>query len=256
MEILDLVEDESILYVTINRPKQRNSINKELLDMLFQAMDYAIETPSISVVVFQGTAGFFCTGMELEKVADSSMAGDESSLTQRYMDFLELISTAKVATIAVVDGTVLAGGVGIVAACDYAIGTKRAKFSLSEALWGLLPCMVLPFLSRKIGFNKAKIMTMTTLPIDGEEAFKAGLLDTLTDDPESELSHFCARLIKIDRETIAKIKTYFEHINPISKEIKEYAVETTTSLFQSEKVIKNISDFVNYKIFPWENRRE
>ena len=91
-------------------------------------------------------------------------------MTQMYMDTLRRITLFSKVVISCVDGQVLAGGVGLVACSDLVIATSKAEFGLSEALWGLLPAMVLPYLIRKVGVQKAYFMTLTTIRISVEEA--------------------------------------------------------------------------------------
>src|SRR3954471_3959557 len=97
-------------------------------------------------------------------------------------------------TIARVHGPAFAGGTGLVAACDIAVGTPEAKFCFSEAKLGLSPATISPHVMRAIGERAARRYFLTAEIFDADEAFRIGLLSSLV--PSSELDSFIEKLIK------------------------------------------------------------
>ncbi len=253
-QTIEVSEEDSILRVVINRVQHKNSLNSTLIDELNEVLYRIREEKHIKILLLEGKGGYFCTGMDFGIIAAKGEDSEAASLTKDYMVFLERLSSEPVVTIAMVDGQVLAGGVGIVAACDFAIATKNSSFSLSEALWGLMPCMVMPYLIRKSGFQAAKRMTLTTLPFNAAEAERIKLVDEVSDNLTITRNQFCSRIKRLDKETIGKIKNYLNKMDVITQEERDYAVNETSKLFGSPKVLENISNYVNYNIFPWENR--
>ena len=147
----------------------------------------------------------------------------------------------------------MAGGIGLVAASDLVIAAGTARFSLSEALWGLLPAMVLPHLIRRVGFQAAFRMTLTTETLNAEAAAKIRLVDEVADPTERRLKQLQTRLNCLDKETIKDIKNYFKrHLYPITPEQESAAVNETTRLSRSERVQAGIRNYVEQGTFPWE----
>lgn len=260
-QTLEVSEENALIRVVINRVNHKNSLNNTLINEFNELLDYVKEDQNIKIMLIEGKGGYFCTGMDFgiiasEKTGSDGYETEESAtdlLTQKYMGLLERLSAEPIVTIGVVDGQVLAGGVGLVAACDFAIATRNSSFSLSEALWGLMPCMVMPYLIRKSGFQAAKRMTLTTLPLDATEAERIRLIDEVTDNLIITQNKLCQRIKKLDKETIGNIKNYLNKMEDISQEKRDYAVYETSKLFNSPKVLENITNYVKYSIFPWEN---
>src|SRR5205823_11813173 len=193
---------------------------------------------------------FFCTGMDFaEAVARFHRAepARDEALNQLYMNLLGKISNSSAIVISVVDGVAMAGGIGLVAASDLVIASERARFSLSEALWGLLPAMVLPYLIRRVGFQTAYKMTLTTETLTAEAAANAHLVDDVIDDTERKLKQLQSRVNRLDKETVADLKRYFrQHLRPITAEKEKAAVQETTRLSRSERVQTNIRNYVEH----------
>ena len=176
------------LMVTISRPHRRNSIDSTLIRELGAALDLAEQSADCRTVVLQGAPGLFCTGMDFEEVtAHADAQASETIRISEYLSLLKRFTLSPKVIVSRLDGKVIAGGTGLVAASDLVLSTKRTEFSLSEALWGLLPCCVLPFLMRRVGFQKAYSMTLTTRSLSATEAHAIHLVDELTNDLDESL---------------------------------------------------------------------
>jgi polyketide biosynthesis enoyl-CoA hydratase PksH len=168
------------------------------------------------------------------------------------MRLLKRLVTLPRVIISVVDGRASAGGVGIVAASDFVFATERSQFSLPEALWGLLPCCVLPFLMRRVGFQKAYMMTLSTQPVTAEQARQFHLADEVSDQPELLVRKVAFRLSRLDPSTLRSLKSYFGKLWVLSEETERTALSELTRLMSSPVVQRNIANFVANRRFPWE----
>lgn len=242
------------LTVTIHRPKQRNSINAQLVLDLHNLLDQAERDSTCRCIVLQGENGFFCTGMDFNEVTQLHSSSSENPIfSAKYMELLKRFTTTPKIIISLVEGQVLAGGIGIVAASDIVIGNPQAQFGLSEALWGLLPACVTPFLIRRIGFQKAFFMTLTTETINAAEAYRIGLIDKLAEQPHDCLRQITLRLKRIREETIHDLKTYFRKMWIITEEMETEAIAELDRLMTIPRVRTNIKNFIEKQQFPWEN---
>lgn len=249
-------ENEGSVTITLNRLAHRNSLNEEMMIELNSVLEIVRTSPEYRVVILEGRDGVFCTGMDFEEVISKEEDGEieKKGLTRMYMDTLRLLSLMPKVVIASVDGQTMAGGVGLVAASDLVIATPRSQFTLSEILWGLLPSMVIPYLIRRVGFQRAYKMTLTTLPVSASEALDMQLIDELSDNPEESIKRLCRRLIRLDDWAIENMKRYFRKVWIITEQMEEAAMNETFRLVSDPKVITNIENFVKYKIFPWNNK--
>ncbi|PCI37516.1 MAG: enoyl-CoA hydratase [Thiotrichales bacterium] len=239
--------------VTIDRIAQRNSINAALLSDLHQLLDEVERDVDCKIIVLQGQQGFFCTGMDFEAmVADNEAAQDNVAESAAYMRLLHRFATLPRIVIAKVEGTAMAGGIGLVAASDLVIATPNSQFSLSEALWGLLPCCVLPYLIRRIGFQAAYRLTLTTQAIDGKEAQRVQLVDELTEQPDDILRRLLLRLSRLEVQTLHDMKAYFRRLWFVDEAMEKVAVEEISRLTQTPQVQENIENFVKHQRFPWD----
>lgn len=256
-ETLLVTQVAGSLKVTLNRPARRNSLNSRLITELNQVLTQAEADPQCRVVVLEGQQGVFCTGMDFEEVVagDGDGAGSRQ-LTQQYMATLRRLSLSPKVIVTKVEGQVLAGGVGLVAASDIAVATPSSQFGLSEALWGLLPSMVLPYLIRRVGFQKAYFMTMTTLSLTAAEAQDCCLVDMVSEEPEGAITRLSSRLVRLDEETVVDMKRYFRKLWMITDETEQMAAAETARLVSSQRVRTNLENYVKYWQFPWETRKQ
>jgi methylglutaconyl-CoA hydratase len=111
-------------------------------------------------------------------------------------------------TIARVHGPVFAGGTGLVAACDIAVGTPEAKFCLSEAKLGLSPATISPYVIRAMGERTARRYFLTAEVFDAQEALRIGMLSILTTKEELDgvVSSLVEHLLAGGPEAHGKIK--------------------------------------------------
>lgn len=250
-ETLIFTRNDDCYTVKINRSEHKNSINCTFLKELNSAMDMAAEDETCRVFVITGCDRYFCTGMDLDVVSDGDDEVDMDS-TQMYSNILKKMALFPKPIITVVNGAVMAGGVGIVAASDIAIGSSNITFTLSEAIWGLLPSMVMPYLIRRIGYQNAYRMTLTARSVDAETAYSYGLIDELTDNVEILLNKYITSFRRVSKETVYEMKKYFRKMWIIDDDMERTAIEETHKLINSPNVRQNISNFVKYQKFPWE----
>ena len=253
METLIVKEAPRQLIVTISRPHRANSINETLLDELTTVLDYAEHLENCRTVVLEGAPGLFCTGMDfVEATTHLHHETAENSQSSNYMRVLKRFTLSPRIIVCRLDGKVIAGGVGLAAASDIVVSTNRTEFSLSEALWGLLPCCVLPFLIRRVGYQKAYVMTLTSRTLSAREAHAIQLVDEITDNLDDTLRKLTLRLNLLDDKTILDLKRYFQKMSLISRETEEFAISEGARLAAQSHVQQNIANYVARGVFPWE----
>lgn len=243
-----------VVTITLNRPERNNSISAGLLRDITAALDAAERSASCRAVILQGRPGLFCTGMDFVEASEAPGDARDLMAIDGYMSLLKRLSSSPKPVIAKLDGKVVAGGVGIAAACDLVVATPRTEFSLSEALWGILPCCVIPFLIRRVGFQKAYAMTLTTRIWPAAEAAAIHLVDEVTDTPDDSIRRLMLRLGLLEDETVLDLKNYFRKMWLLSAEMEQAAVVEISRLTAKPRVRQGIKEYVSTGRFPWEGR--
>jgi polyketide biosynthesis enoyl-CoA hydratase PksH len=170
-----------------------------------------------------------------------------------FYGLLKRFTTCPRVIASVVDGRAVGGGVGLAAAGDFVFATPRSSFSLPEGLWGLLPACVLPFLIRRVGFQPAYAMTLSTLPVPAAEAARTRLVDELTDDPRLAVRRLSNRVAKLDVSVIQNMKDYFRQLWILGEDTERTAVAEFARMMSSPLVRGRIGDFAAHQRFPWES---
>ena len=242
------------LTAQISRPESANTLNETLIEELHQALDWAEAMPNGRTFVLEGLPGLFCTGLDFHEAVRPANLSSGSDQAAEYLRLLKRLTLSPRIVICRVDGKAIAGGIGLVAASDIVLATARAEFSLPEALWGLLPCCVLPFLIRRLGYQKAYFLTLTTRTMTATEALSSHLVDELSENLNDALRKLTLRLNLLDDRVILDLKHYFRQIAGIPPEIEQIAVQEINRLAGQPYVRENIANYIQHGVLPWEKR--
>ena len=136
------------------------------------------------VLVIESCAPMFCAGMDLEAVRTTDAEAQRRGL-DLYARCLSQLVQGSFATVALVDGPALGGGVGLAAAADCVLASRAAVFRLPELGLGLIPAMVLPVLRRRLTVAQTRWMALSGRKVDAEDAQRLGLVDTVVDDGDA-----------------------------------------------------------------------
>ena len=237
--------------IQIYRPEANNSINAQLTQELLSALQAAEAEETLKVVILEGLPDVFCTGMDFQAVAEGEVVDKANS--HSYYSVLKQMTQSSKVIISLVRGKVQAGGVGFVAASDLVIADETATFVLSELLFGLLPACVLPFLIRRVGFQKAYRLSLTTQEISGEEAYNWGLVDEYTNDTNKIISKHIRRLKCLPSSGVKELKDYINQLWIIQAETQNLAVNKVASMYADPTVKAKIKRFKEDGVLPWQS---
>jgi len=178
---------QSVLTATLNRPEIRNAFDDAQIERLTRALRDAESDAGVRVVVIAGNGSAFCAGADLNWMKRMAGYSYEQNLADAaaLAEMLKTLDRMSKPTVARVHGPAFAGGTGLVAACDIALGTPEAKFCLSEAKLGLSPATISPYVVRAMGARMARRYFLTAEVFDAAEAHRIGLLSALV--PAAEL---------------------------------------------------------------------
>jgi len=179
--------------IILNRPEKRNALNIPLLEDLFNTIIELNLDSTINVVIIKGNGAAFCAGLDLSEAADPALYKYSGTLIK--MTFSAIYNSPHT-TIAVVHGAAIAGGAGLMCACDFALAAVDTKFAFPETQRGMVAALVLTLLSRQLNQRAVKELLLLGEAIDAEKALTIGLISRVAPYEElTEVSYTMARQI-------------------------------------------------------------
>tara|TARA_B100000809_G_scaffold232675_1_gene248812 strand:+ start:1496 stop:2281 length:786 start_codon:yes stop_codon:yes gene_type:complete len=177
--LLTKLDDRGVYYLTLNRPHVMNAFDENLIKELDAVLSEITNNKHIRALVITGEGKAFSAGADLDWMRRMSDVSHEENHNDamKLAIMLKKLDSLPFPTIAAVNGVTFGGGIGLVAACDIAIGNGYAKFSLSEVRLGLIPATISPYVVRAVGSRNARYLFLSSVIISSQEAFHMGLLN-------------------------------------------------------------------------------
>jgi enoyl-CoA hydratase/carnithine racemase len=206
--LLQTLDSHGILTLTLNRPKQRNALNRALLQSLHNALkdvaksveDRALDM--VQVVVLQSHGSVFSSGHDLKELSALSKSNDDKNAIQELFDLcsdtMQLFQTIPQPTICAVQGLATAAGCQLVASCDIVVASSLASFQTPGVTLGLFCHTPAVPLVRCIGRKQAMDMLLTGRALSANEALSHGLVSRLAEDAPKEAAKI-AKTIATER---------------------------------------------------------
>jgi polyketide biosynthesis enoyl-CoA hydratase PksH len=247
-ETISLHLEEKVAHLRFDRPQARNAINARMIAECRRALSTCEE--AASVVILSGGPEFFCVGADFKEIGDNTTR--DSSEAEHLYEVWSRLAAGPFVSVAHVRGKVNAGGVGFVAASDIVLADEGAQFSLSELLFGLMPACVLPFLVRRVGFQRAHYLTLMTQPINARTAQQWGLVDVWDARSEDLVRRHLLRLRRLTKPAIRRYKRYSTELSAYLEALKPRAVAANLEAFSDADNRAAIKAYSSSGLFPWE----
>lgn len=171
--------------LTIDREAARNALSPLVVKQLLEGLEQAEADPAVRCLVLTGAGSrVFCAGGDLGGMSgDGFLSGHEGR--RGYGLLLQRFQQVKKPTIARINGHALAGGLGLVLACDLAIASADAGFGTPEIDRGLFPMMLMALLQRHLGRKRTLELVLTGDRLTAQQALEWGLVNRVV--PAAEL---------------------------------------------------------------------
>lgn len=208
-EIRSLSEG-SVAILTLNRPTQRNPLDKETVAQLNELVDGLIADPQVRALIITGSAPAFSAGGDLRGYLD--LYQDEvafRAFLATCRDLFDKLEGSRLLSIAAINGTCVAGGFELSLACDVIFAARGAKIGDGHLkFWQLPGSGGSQRLPRALGFSVAKRLLFSYELLPAEELHSMGLITKLTepDDLIEEAVSFADRVTRAPEETIISLK--------------------------------------------------
>jgi len=243
--------------ITLDRPDVRNAFDEEMIEELSKVADELAADDAVRVVVLTGAGKVFCAGADLnwmKKVANYSY--EENLEDARFFaKMMEKLYRLPKATIAMVNGPCMGGGVGLVSTCDVVVASTDAVFALREILLGIAPATISPYVLRKIGERWAHDYFLTGRKFDAQRGHEMGLVNDVTApaDLEAQTERWVKRFLHAGPEALKATK---ELINEVAwssiEDIQDYMAETIAQLRGSDEGQEGFNAFFEKRKPKWD----
>jgi len=156
----------SVLSLSLNNPSKKNALNSEIMGALFAAIEETKKYEELRVIVIRGEGSVFCSGADVKNWEPKQL-----------QILLKSITECSLPTIAEVNGACLGGGMGLICACDFVVAKSSTRFGFPEVRIGMIPAVILPYVSRKITLSKIRELFITGERFGNAKAHSLGILN-------------------------------------------------------------------------------
>lgn len=256
--VLATLTKNHIGILTLNRPEKHNAFNAKMIAEIIQKLLFFKNQP-IKFLMINAKGENFSAGADLNWMHEMATSSFDKNLedASQLARMLNLIYHFEKPTIALVQGSALGGGAGIVAACDIAIASDDTVFGFTETKLGLVPAIISPYVIHAIGTKWTNYYFLTAELFNAHTAYKIGLCQEIVSLEEllaPEHLMTIKNLIKNGPLAIQHVKTLIHTIG--EKKINDLnlipiTANIITQLRASKEGQEGISAFLEKRAPNW-----
>lgn len=198
-------DPDGVAFVIINRPKSLNSLTRPMMVDLARAIKTLGSDDSVRVIVLSGSGRSFCSGVDLTSAEDVF----KGNVKDMETDPVYQMDRCPKPIIGAINGFAVTAGFEIALACDFLVASKEAKFIDTHARFGIFPSWGLSQkLSRIIGPNRARQVSMTAMPVTADQAERWGLVNHVVEGSEvlKKARQIAESIIKNNQDLVLRYK--------------------------------------------------
>ncbi|MGB0220179.1 MAG: enoyl-CoA hydratase-related protein [Sinimarinibacterium flocculans] len=238
----------AVQWITINREARRNALNEEVVRTIDRAIAAAVEGGEVRAIVITGAGDkAFCAGADLAKGTKGFAFAVDFARPKHYIvDLFKRLQECTLPVIARVNGHVMAGGFGLLCACDMAIAADDIRIGTTESKIGLTPMMILPYMLRVLPPRKLQEMCITGEQFSAAEAQEWGVLNYVVPRAEldAKLDWLLSRVTDKSPTAIRLGKQAFAAMRDMGlREALEYAQAMVPVMSSTEDAKEGLSAF-------------
>lgn len=197
----------------LNRPEVHNALNEELISEFLNALE-KLKEEDFRVLILRGEGKSFCSGGDISYLKKVSDMDYQTNLEEakKLADLMYSLYFFPKPTIAIGQGNIFGGGIGLISCCDFSFCDQSSVFSFSEVKLGIIPAVISPYVIRKIGISKSKELFLSGRRFFSNEAEKIGLITKSVEKEkiEEEVNNLISELLKNSPNAMKNIKILVE----------------------------------------------
>lgn len=254
---IKLSHHQHVATLLLNRPEVHNAFDDVMIEELITALEHLQTNDKIRLVVLRAAGKSFSAGADLQWMQRMINYDYEQNVqdANRLALLMQMLNQLHKPTIAVVEGAAFGGGVGLVACCDIAIATDKAKFCLSETRIGLIPAVISPYMINAIGERQARRYFLTAESFDAQQAQQLGLLHTVctSETLEAQLDALITTLLQNSPAAVIAAKQLIHATSrgPIDKPMREDTAHRIAVIRTSAEGQEGLQAFLEKRSPQW-----
>ena len=249
-----VVEENSILYVSLNRPKVHNAFNPEMIAALTDI--FTNVGKNIRALILRGEGASFSAGADLNwmKSMVNYKLRDNIADSKKLFEMFEAGLNCPCPVVGRLHGNVMGGALGLAAICDVGVAESATRFCFSEVKLGLAPAVISPFVLNKVNKPNALEWMLTGCSFSSDEARQAGLIQHVGSHKEVDqiLGKILNRFFQSGREAVRATKELINnHSRKVRSEMKEEVIRTIAERRVSEEGQEGLKAFLEGRKAHW-----
>lgn len=249
----------SIQWITLNRPERRNALNEEVVRGIAAGIEQAQSDAACRAIVLTGAGEqAFCAGADLQKnVQGGAFAADFAHPRHYIVDLFKRMQDCPLPIVARVNGHAMAGGFGLLCACDLAVASDDIRIGTPEARVGVTPMMILPLMLRVLPARKLQEMCVTAEQFSAADALAWGVVNYLAPRAQldDKLQWLLGRILDKSPTAIRLGKQAFGAMRDMGlRESLEYAQAMVPVMSSTEDAREGMRAFQDKRAPQWTGR--
>ena len=249
-----------VAVITLNRPDLHNAFNPDVIERLSDIFETLRGADGVRVVLLEGNGPSFSAGADLNwmrAAAEYDKATNQAEATALGRMLNQLYTLPK-PTIAVVHGPAIAGGMGLVSACDVAIASENAFFALSEVRIGLTPATISPYVVRAMGPRMAHRYFLSGERISAQEAYRIGYVHAVAKDRNAlaeEAEKLVTQFFMAAPDAVRTTKELLRSVThaEITQDLIDYTANMIAEIRQTDEGREGTGAFLQKRKPWWQN---
>lgn len=255
--IIFTLDERGIATLTLHRPEVHNAFDDGMIEAMLECFTALGNEPRARLLVLKSDAKSFSAGADLgwmKRMADYDFDTNVND-AGRMADMFNALYHLPIPTIAVVNGAAFGGGMGLVAACDFALASPKAMFCLSEVALGLVPAVISPYVVESVGLKSFKRLAMSGERFSADAAKAMGLVSHLVEEAALgvSLEALVGQLLRNGPAAMAACKILAHEVayRPIGEQTQHYTSHLIASIRGSSEGREGVSAFLEKRPAAW-----
>ncbi len=246
-----------VVRVTLHRPAVLNAFDEALIAGLAETFQALGSDPAVRVIVLQSQGRSFCAGADIDWMRRAAANDQAANLedARRFANMMAAIHDCPKPVVARIQGGAYGGGVGLACAADIAIASEHAKFSVSEARFGILPAVIGPYVVNAVGPRQARRLALGCTVVGAAEALAIGLVQQVVaaEQLDAAVEQCIGELLASGPGAQAEIKALFAQlgVGPVTPQVRELTAQTISRVRSTSEAREGFAAFLEKRPARW-----